>query len=426
MVERSPSTRTPAAVRERSDAEGHGGPRSVLMVTPAWSRDGGIATHVAASAAALAAGGVPVDVLVRRVVSPESFPGVRIHSAEQLMNPKAPLSERLGSAHSLTPGVVHFHQIEDHTLIAAFQRASPVAVSVHGYSACTSSVYYFRPGHECTRAHGPGCAPNLLLRGCAHTFDPRPLPDAYRNTTKSVRALRAADLAISYSSAVDRHLAANGVSRRRIVPLFTTMQATTAAGHETRRRVVFAGRIVASKGVSTLIRAARDVEAEFVICGEGWQLEAMRRLAVRCGVQDRVSFRGWLPAEQLARELAEASVVVLPSLWPEPFGLVGIEALSAGRPVIASATGGISDWLQDGVSGLLFRPGDARDLARRLAELLDDPERQARMGRAGAASVAERFSAERHVEGILDAYRAALLAWRDAPRGAPSEANLAH
>ena len=97
-------------------------------------------------------------------------------------------------------------------------------------------------------------------------------------------------------------------------------------------------------------------------------------------------------AEQLAREFANASVVVVPSLWPEPFGIVGIEALAAGRPVIASATGGIGDWLEDGVCGLCVPPGDAGALARALNELLADPERQDAMGAAGKADRRARFS----------------------------------
>src|SRR6185312_1584673 len=111
----------------------------------------------------------------------------------------------------------------------------------------------------------------------------------------------------SYSSVVDRHLSVNGVTRRKVVPLFTTMKPVVGSGHAARRRVVFAGRVVAPKGVGVLIRAARDVDAEFVICGDGWRLQEMRRLAQRLGVDERIAFRGWLGADELARELAEAS-----------------------------------------------------------------------------------------------------------------------
>jgi glycosyltransferase involved in cell wall biosynthesis len=185
------------------------------------------------------------------------------------------------------------------------------------------------------------------------------------------------------------------------------MAPKTGSGHAARRRVVFAGRIVAPKGVAVLIRAARDVDAEFVICGDGWQSDAMRRLAQRLGLGDRISFKGWLGAEDVARELADASIVVVPSLWPEPFGLVGIEALAAGRPVIASSTGGIADWLEDGVNGVCVRPGAPAELARALDELLADPERQRAMGMAGQEMVAGRFSPERHVSALIEGYRAA-------------------
>jgi glycosyltransferase involved in cell wall biosynthesis len=290
--------------------------------------------------------------------------------------------------------------------------------SVHGFSTCTSGVHYFRPGEECQRAHGPGCVPNLLLRGCAHTRDPRWLPRGYRRSTEARTSLRRADLTVTYSRAIDRHMAMNGVRRRAIVPLFSTVPVARGSGHESRRRVLFAGRLVRPKGVDVLLRAARDVDAEFVICGSGKRLDALRRLAARTGVQERIRFAGWLDPEQLARELAEASVVAVPSLWPEPFGLVGIEAYAAGRPVVASATGGVEDWLDHGRTGLSVPAGDVRALATALSELLDDPERQQAMGEAGRRTVSERFTEAHHVAALLAAYDRARRTWQEqADRG---------
>ncbi len=392
--------------------------RSVLLVTPRWTRDGGVATHAIASAAALAERGVEVHVIAARVDPDERIAGVTVHDAPLLFKERD-VERRLGqAARSLDVDVVHVHQLDDPDVIAHLRRAAPVAISVHGYSLCTSTLHYFRPGEECERAHGPGCIPNLALRGCAHTRDPRPLPGSYRRTTRAVRALRGADLAISYSSTIDRHLAVNGVSRRAIVPLFATTAPASAEGHEARRRVVFAGRVITAKGVGVLVRAARELDAEVAICGDGWQLQPMRALARRLGVDGRVELTGWLAPDALAVQLAEASVVALPALWPEPFGLVGIEAHQAGRPVVASATGGVRDWLHDGVDGLLVPPGDVRALAGALSELLDDPERQARMGAAGRESVAARFTPERHVAALDEAYRAARRAWEQTGGGA--------
>jgi glycosyltransferase involved in cell wall biosynthesis len=223
--------------------------------------------------------------------------------------------------------------------------------------------------------------------------------------------LRRSDLTITYSRAIDRHMAINGVARRAIVPLFSTVPAARGSGHEGRRRVVFAGRLVRPKGVDVLLRAARDVDGEFVICGSGSRLDALRRLALRLGVQERISFPGWLGPQELARELAEASVVAIPSLWPEPFGLIGIEAFAAGRPVVASATGGVEDWLDHGRTGLCVPAGDVQALADALSELLADPTRQQAMGAAGRISVGERFTEERHVAALLDAYDTASRTW---------------
>jgi glycosyltransferase involved in cell wall biosynthesis len=367
------------------------------------------------SAAALARHGVRVSVAAARIEPGEPVPGVELIEAPLMFDERADPAARLGGALAGAPAAAHLHQFDDPEVLASIRETTPAVISSHGYSACTSGVHYFRPGSECMRAHGPGCIPRLPA--CAHTSDPRGLPASYRKASRSLAALRLADLALSYSSVVDRHLAINGIARRGVIPLFTTMAPAVGSGHATRRRVVFAGRLVLPKGIAVLIRAARRVDAEFVVCGDGWRLEQMRRLARKLGVDERIEFRGWLSSEALAVELAEASLVAMPSLWPEPFGLVGIEAFAAGRPVIASATGGVGDWLQDGVNGLTVRAGDERELAAAIERLLDDPDRQARMGAAGRRTVAERFSEERHVAALLGAYETARENWESLDGG---------
>jgi glycosyltransferase involved in cell wall biosynthesis len=390
----------------------------VLLVTPRWTRDGGVGAHVQMSAAALAAHGIEVTVLVADVDGDDTHEGVVVHRAPRLFERSADIEQRLAPALDRAPAVVHLHQVDELDLVRAFARLAPVVASAHGYTACTSGVHYFEPGHECTRGHGLGCIPNLIARGCAHTRYPRTLPRKYVNTTHARAALRSCDLAVSYSRTIDRHLQANGITERAIVPLFPTLTAQAGSGHEQRRRVVFAGRLVRPKGVAVLLEAAAEVDAEFVLCGDGRELDAMRALAQERGIAERVRFTGWLDADSLARELAEASLVAIPSLWPEPFGMVGIEAFAAGRPAVASDTGGIRDWLEHGRNGIGVPAGDARALARALQELLADPARQQEMGNAGRRSVAERFTPERHVQALRDAYERAGRLWRAGSRAA--------
>ncbi len=386
-------------------------PRSVLMAVPRWTRDGGVSAHVQTSAAILAEHGLDVRVLAARIESTEELPGVTVYRCPDLFHDDVSMDARIGEALSFGPEVIHLHQVDLPDVARAVRMSAPLVISAHNYPACSAGGYYFRPGQECTRAHGRGCIVNMIARGCAHTHNPKSLPTRYINASRRAEALKHADLVVSYSSSVDRHLAANQLPRRKIVPYSTTIASKPRAGDVADRRVVFAGRLVREKGVDVLIRAARDVDAEFIVCGDGRLLEPMRALARRCGVERRVSFTGWLSSEQLAEEFAHAAVVVVPSVWPEPFGLVGIEALAAGRPVIASATGGVGDWLDDGRSGLCVEPGDPSALARALNDLLADPERQRAMGMAGMQAVGARFSPERHLAAILDAYRDARSTW---------------
>lgn len=382
----------------------------VLFVTPRWSRDGGVGAHVAASAATLVQAGAKVTVLCARDDGGTPVPGVEVLESPALFDESAAPQERAAEAMDQAPSVVHFHQFDDLALLEWMRVRAPVVVSAHGYTACTSGVHYFRPGQECMRAHGPGCIPRLL--GCAHTTNPARLPASYRKASTGLRVLRECDLAITCSTAMDRHLAINGVERRAIVPTFSTLRTATGSGHEHRRRVVFSGRVVAPKGVDVLVRAARHVDAEFVVCGDGWRLDEMRELAARIGVADRVRFTGWLDTAQLAQEIAEASVAAVPSVWPEPFGLGGIEAFEAGRPAVASFTGGIRDWLEHDVNGLAVRPGDVNQLVDALSELLADPDRQRAMGEAGRAMTAQRFTARSHLDALRAAYGRAQASWR--------------
>lgn len=100
---------------------------------------------------------------------------------------------------------------------------------------------------------------------------------------------------------------------------------------------------------------------------------------------------GWLEHAETLGLYAQADVCVVPSVWEEPFGLVAIEAMAAGRPVIAARVGGLQDIVLDGETGLLFPRGDAAALAAAIAQLLDDAPRRVAMGARGRARVEENY-----------------------------------
>jgi len=107
---------------------------------------------------------------------------------------------------------------------------------------------------------------------------------------------------------------------------------------------------------------------------------------------------GWRSHDTLAELYSRADICVAPSLWAEPFGMVAVEAMASGRPVVASDIGGLADSVVDGETGFLVPPGDARALADKLRMLLDDAELRAEMGKRGRAHVEHNFYWPRIIE----------------------------
>jgi D-inositol-3-phosphate glycosyltransferase len=175
------------------------------------------------------------------------------------------------------------------------------------------------------------------------------------------------------------------------------------ASRDGRYRILSLGRLVPRKGVETTIRALPGVpSAELVIAGGGdATTEAERgRLAViaqACGVRDRVRLVGQIPRADVPALLRSADVVVSVP-WYEPFGMVPLEAMACGVPVVASAVGGHLDTVVDGRTGLLVPARDAGALAQRLRELLADPARLTAIGSAAAARARSRYGWDRIVD----------------------------
>ncbi len=165
-------------------------------------------------------------------------------------------------------------------------------------------------------------------------------------------------------------------------------------------RILFAGQLVAGKGVAVLLDAVAKLEIDWTltIAGAGRDEAALKARAEALPA-GRVKFAGWQPS--IAPFLATADVVAVPSLWNEPFCMVGAEALAAGTPVVAFDRGGIGDWLRPGVTGLFA--GAANDLAGALADALTkmaDSAILSSFSRNGAALVRERYSTRQFLEGI--------------------------
>ncbi len=188
--------------------------------------------------------------------------------------------------------------------------------------------------------------------------------------------------------------------------------------------VLFVGRLVERKGVPYLLEAVgllKDRSVRLVIVGDGPERLKLEDAARRLGIADRVVFRGRIPAAELQAAYARARVFVLPSVFDargdtEGLGVVALEAMNHGTPVVASRIGGIPDVVEDGVTGLLVPPGDAAALAAALRRVLDEPDLARQLGEAGRRRVHERFSQEAITARWVAVYRSFLPCCGDATR----------
>jgi glycosyltransferase involved in cell wall biosynthesis len=180
-------------------------------------------------------------------------------------------------------------------------------------------------------------------------------------------------------------------------------------------RFLFAGRIEPKKGLDWLLRAAARVTVpmHLDVAGSGSEdaLARMHSLVADLGIEDRVTFHGWLDGDEVLERMRNARVIVFPSVWHEPAGLITLEAAAMGRPVIASAVGGISEYALDGFA-LLVPVRDLDALANAIHRLARSPHEAEAMGQRALHMARTRFSMERFLNQLHMRYEAALSSAR--------------
>ncbi len=172
-------------------------------------------------------------------------------------------------------------------------------------------------------------------------------------------------------------------------------------------RLLVMGRAVAEKGFDIALAAfdtvrRRRPDARLTVAGSGHAMPELRQQAVDRGVADGVDFLGWIEPSAIPELINRASLVLVPSRWEEPFGLVALEAAQMGRPVVATDVGGLGEVVAHGETGLLVPREDPAAMAEAIVTLLADPERMQAMGQAGRERAATMFAFER----MVDAYDA--------------------
>lgn len=318
----------------------------------------------------------------------------------------ADLARTLESVRAWRPDVVFSHNMNRLEVDDALADVAPVVKFMHGYfGTCIGGLKHhaFPTERPCDRVFGPACVALYLPRYCGQLSVTK-LVGQYEWAVRQRRLFGVYRALVVASEHMRREYARHGIDASRIHAnaLFPTHAAAGAAA-AAEPTVAFLGRMTPLKGGDVLIRAVADASARLgrsirlVMVGDGPVRAAWERLARDRRVE--ADFVGWRHGDDRWPFLRRAHVVAVPSLWPEPFGLVGLEASALGVPAIAFDVGGIREWLRPGRNGVLVRadPPTVDALADALTDLFRRPNDLATM-RETSLGVARDLSVARHLD----------------------------
>lgn len=311
------------------------------------------------------------------------------------------------------PEVVFLHKTSNPVLLETLAAsACPVVRMVHDHDLYCMRGYKYNvfTRRICTRPASLFCVfpcGASVCRGSGGKFSLRWVSYfAKRREIALNRRFRRLIVATPY---MRDELLRNGFSAGQIeihAPVPRAAPSTDVASFGPLNRIVYAGQIIRGKGVDVLLEALAQVNESFecVIIGDGSHRAECERLRDALGLQSRVRFTGFLPQARIAEYYREASLSVMSSLWPEPFGATGLEAMRCGLPVVAFDAGGIREWLLDGVNGFLVPWMDRRCYAARIDALLRDKTLARSLGENGRRIAEERFNFGSYINGLEDLF----------------------
>jgi glycosyltransferase involved in cell wall biosynthesis len=309
------------------------------------------------------------------------------------------------------PDVVYAHGIASLDVDRELQQRYPTVTYLHGYwGTCATGrkCHAFPQVQTCERTFGPAC---LLLHYPRRCGGLNPLLAVRMYQTERARHARLVEYGaiLVASNHMYSEFRKNGVCADRLqvlrLPVDEVPRCMPPEGRAPTGKLLFLGRLTDLKGVDFLIRAIPAAQARLkikltlTVGGDGSELTKLKELARTLGVT--AEFTGWVSGEAKVDLMRRADLLVVPSLWPEPFGLVGVEAGCVGLPSVGFATGGIPDWLIPGQTGELAPadPPSAEGFADAMVRALAGADHYNQLCR-GAFEMSKLFTMERHLSAL--------------------------
>jgi glycosyltransferase involved in cell wall biosynthesis len=307
------------------------------------------------------------------------------------------------------PDAVYIHKMSDATVLERLAACGvPVVRMVHDHDLYCMRSYKYSPFTRtiCTRAAGLCCifpCGATIARNRGGGFPLKWV--SYRARKKEIALNRRFERMIVATDYMKRELLRNGFEARRIeihAPVPRGDESAACASFSGRNLIIYSGQVIRGKGVDVLLESLAEVRAPFecLIFGDGNHRAYCEGLSRRLGLCNRVQFKGYVPPSELEGYYTQASLAVVSSVWPEPFGAVGLEAMRHELPVVAFDAGGIGEWLLDGENGFLVPWMDRKKFASRVEQLLANKTLARRLGGRGRELLRDKFNFDRYIFGL--------------------------
>ncbi|MFI8910217.1 glycosyltransferase family 4 protein [Streptomyces sp. NPDC053513] len=313
------------------------------------------------------------------------------------------------------PDVVHVHNVfpllSPAVLAACADAGVPVVATLHNYTQVCPPGTLHRDGRPCTECVGSATALPAVRHGCYRDSRLATVPLAVSLSVNRRRWWSGVERFFCISAAQRDLLVQSGMPAERLAVKHNFVPDPGACRTGTGEHLLFLGRLAEPKGVRLLMAAWDELAADggagvpLVLAGAG-PLE--REVAAWADGRDDVRYVGLYDPEECRRAVERSVAVVAPSLARETFGLVVAEAMAAGVPAVAAGHGAFVELVDEGVTGLLHRPGEASSLADRLRRITAAPARNREMGLAARRRYEQRFSPAVGLERLLEEYRTAI------------------
>lgn len=316
--------------------------------------------------------------------------------------------------------IIHIHGISDSRLITFCLKNRPVIRSMH-------EPRMFCPGNQkfwvksetiCNKPAGLHCFKHAITQRCQSVRSNKIL-NAYRNVNYEInKASKEYKYILAMSNYMKNEALLAGIHADKIVeiPYFTpyineqnNIECTGAV-----KRILFIGRLHPSKGPHVLIRSIKEIlkssnDIVLEIIGDGVFKDELKKLVRNEDIpQHKVLFFGWLNHDKIIEKIQQSYLVVFPSIYPEAFGIVGIEAMMCSKPVVAFNVGGVSTWLQNDITGFLIKVKDEFLLCQKIEELINDKKLYKKFSHNARKIAVENYIPKIHIEKLLKLYENAM------------------